>query len=93
MSRDPAMTKKVLAGGIGRILDDTARTEISKRAIEVYGNCDWDVINEALQDWENAGLLRILKKPETAGDEEIVVKMLDYIERTGPKPTWINWDE
>jgi len=90
---DPALTKRVLAGGIGRTLDDTAQTGISKRTLEVYGNCDWDIINEALQEWEAAGLLRIVKKPETAIDDEVVVKMLDYISRTGSKPTWIDWEK
>ena len=90
---DRAFLKRVLAGGIDRTLDDTAQTGISKRTLYVYGNCDWDIINEALQKWEIAGLLRIVKKPDEAGDNEIVVKMLDYIHRTGSKPTWIDWEK
>ena len=80
--------QRVLGGGIDRTLDDTGKTEISKKTLEGYGGPDWSIINQALAEWETRGILKIIKDPEQARSEEIVIKMLCYI-GSGARPAWL----
>ncbi len=80
--------QRVLGGVIDRVLDDSGKTGITRKTLECTGGLDWPMINQALAHWENQGRLRILRPPEQAKSEEIVIEMLSYI-GSGASPAWL----
>ena len=82
------MIIEALKSGINRIVDDGA-VRILRSDIRVYGENDWESINKALAEWESRGLLKILKAPETADDNDICIEMLHYIDH----PDYEDWPQ
>jgi len=69
-----------LRNGMRRSMSDGERPFlISRLAIRAYGRGDWPLINTALQRWEAAGYLRIIKEPEHAEDSDICIELLKPI--------------
>lgn len=54
--------------------------KINKRFLEYAGGGDWLLIMSALKEWESQGLLKILKDPQTADEEEICVEAFKFID-------------
>jgi hypothetical protein len=80
-------TKGGLVGWINRCLDDSVRA-FSKSTVGAFGHGDWQNIKEILVQWEERGLLRIIKPIDEASDDDMVIEMLDYIDQKSPFPNW-----
>ncbi len=74
---------EVLKSAINSGILDGGATLVTRESIRLYGKNDWKSINKALADWESRGILKILKNPETANDDDICIEMLHYIDRRG----------
>lgn len=80
------MLKEALLNGLNRILDHGSNT-ISRKSLRVIGENDWVLILSSLREWQDRELIKILKDPETASDDDDCVEMLHYIDR----PDFPNW--
>jgi hypothetical protein len=76
-----------LKESINRFLDDGTR-RYSKQDLGEFGAYDWPRIEACIQKWERRGLLKILKPLSEASNDDVVIEMLNYIDRESPWPNW-----
>lgn len=81
------MCKEILTSGINRILDD-GRKILLRSDLLFYGKGNLSVVLSSIKVWESRGLLKILKSPETAAEEDACIEMLKYIDRDSPQEGW-----
>ena len=81
------MCKKILRAGINRSLDDGAKL-MSRKTLWVYAKNNWPVIMNSIKEWEERGILKVLKDPRTANDDDDCLEMLKYIDRESPLEGW-----
>lgn len=81
--------KNRLIGGLDKSLED-CHVKISAAYVESCGNGDTETINQCLNEWQQAGLLRIIRPYEQCRPEDICVKMLNFIESDPPHDRF--WD-
>jgi hypothetical protein len=81
--------KKSFKAGLNRLLED-CHVRIPARGIKIYGENDTETINQCLKEWEQAGLLKIVKPYEQCQPEDICVKMLNFIDSGPPHDRF--WD-
>lgn len=74
----PEIRKEIFRGQINHQF--LHEFEIYKRFLEYAGEGDWSFIMTYLKEWESKGLLKILKDPQTAEEEDICVKALKFID-------------
>jgi hypothetical protein len=77
-----------LRAGINHFLDDSHAVYLTRKLVRVYGDGDWLSINQSLLDWQQRSLLKIIKTPQDAADDEVCIQMLAYIDRKSPWPDW-----
>ena len=66
---------------------------IPRWAARIYGNAEWIELREAFREWQDAGFLEILRDPEQCADDDIILRMLNFIDATEPMPTnWISYE-
>jgi hypothetical protein len=67
---------------------------IPRWALRIYGNEEWIEIRKAISEWEDAGWVEILKDPKSCDDNDLCLKMLNFVGATEPMPkNWINYDK
>jgi hypothetical protein len=81
--------KKYLIGGLNKSLED-CHVKVSAAYLKSCGDDDTETINQCLKEWEQAGLLKIIKPYEECQPEDICVKMLNFIESGPPHDRF--WD-
>ena len=74
--------KKSFKAALNKLLED-CHVNLPARKIRIYGDNDTDTITQCLKEWEEAGLLKIIKPYEKCQPEDICVKMLNFID-SGP---------
>lgn len=82
------MNKKFLRSHLNNFVD-SGYAYVYRWALATYGNQDWSEIRSALNDWESAGFLTIIRDPENCDDNEICLEMHNFIDATEPLPK--NW--
>lgn len=67
---------------------------IPRWALRIYGAEDWEAIQRVLAEWEKNGYLTVLSNPESSLDNEICLKMLNFIDADTPMvPNWISYEK
>jgi hypothetical protein len=89
-------TYKVLRAGVNRILEDRQRsvfgTAITSRDLSTYAFGDMATIEVALEKWERAGYIRILKPFRLCRPDEFCIEANSFIEQKSPIKGWLNWE-
>jgi hypothetical protein len=58
-----------------------------------YTDEEWISIKEALQSWQLQGFLTIERDPRICGDNEVCLKMHNFIDANEPIPSnWISYE-
>jgi hypothetical protein len=85
-----------LATGINYILEGRQTspkgTKISRKHIVIYSGNDIDGAIKIIQTWEKQGVLKILKSPKEAADEDLCIELYRFIGQKSPITGWLNWE-
>jgi hypothetical protein len=73
------MKSFALKEALNRYFED-GFTNFRKVDIESYGEGDWPRIKECLRNWESRGLVKTLVSIDEANEEDVVVKVLGFID-------------
>jgi hypothetical protein len=71
--------KNIMIGGLNKLLEDS-HIKVDASYIKFCGNDDTETINQCLNEWEQAGLIKIIKPYDECEPEDICVKMLNFID-------------
>lgn len=86
---------KSLRGGLNYILEGRQLsphgTKIMASDLLTYGRHDLVTISEALNLWEKAGYIRILKPFAECGLGDYCIEAITFIEQKSPIKGWLNW--
>lgn len=59
-----------------------------------YSERDWVMVEDLLRSWQAQGFLTVEKDPRTCGDNELCIKMLNFIDAKEALPSnWINLEK
>jgi len=78
------MNTLALKNGLNRYFLDSDTGLFTKEVIGTLAGNDWPAINAQLLEWQQRGLLRIIKPPDEAQDNDICIQMLNLIDRENP---------
>jgi len=77
-----------LKNGLNDYFIDGENGLFTKSVLGSLGDNDWPAIIKQLEEWQRRGLLKILKNPEQATNDEFCIEMLDLIDMKSPIPGW-----
>lgn len=82
------MNMLALKNGLNRFFIDGENGLFTKSVLGPLGKNDWPAITKQLEEWERRGLLKILKRPEHAHDDEFCIEMIGLIDMESPIHGW-----
>lgn len=87
--------KKGLQASINRWLEDGPTCGCLFRYKDLLGavHNDKAALHHWLDEWQQVGLLRILKNPVLCAPDDYCVEMRSFIGRNSPIKGWLNWEE
>jgi hypothetical protein len=88
--------EKKLASGINYILEGRQTspngTKITRKHIVIYSGGDMEGACKLIENWDRQGILKIIKHPNSASDEEFCIELKMFINQKSPIRGWLNWD-
>jgi len=77
-SKDNIDYKEVLKSGLNRLYADRV-SRVVKETLMVYSNHNFELVKEALWEWEQQGSIRILMDISSAEDDQECVELFSFI--------------
>jgi hypothetical protein len=90
-----AYNRSVLAAGINYILEGRSRSPIGRKIkasdIIAYAKGNKENAQRCIAEWEQQGILRLLKPLGSCDPDEFCVEMHMFIGQKSPIKGWLNW--